>query len=219
MINKFSALALLALLPTLLLTACDVEPPSFVNLSPGSATSSGGTINTRLRLPARYLAKNTSVRLAKIQARRFEMDPALILGVITQESGFNANAVSWAGAQGLMQLMPGTVEHIRSSSPVQISSPFNPVDNMAAGTWYLRSLYDQFRAYPEHQRLQFALASYNGGVGRVSKAIQKAATLQKKAKTKVNWQDIRGYLPSETRNYVPAVMLHTHYYRQNLKKI
>jgi hypothetical protein len=56
-------------------------------------------------------------------------------------------------------------------------------------------------------------------LGRVSKAIQKAATLQKKAKTKVTWQDIRGYLPSETRNYVPAVMLHTHYYRQNLKKI
>jgi hypothetical protein len=58
MINKFSALALLALLPTLLLTACDVEPPSFVNLNPGSTTATGGAVNTRLRLPARYLAKN-----------------------------------------------------------------------------------------------------------------------------------------------------------------
>jgi soluble lytic murein transglycosylase-like protein len=203
----------------LLLTACDIEPPSFVNLNPGSDSGAFSVSSAKKRLPARYLEKNTSVRLAKIQARRFELDPAMILGVITQESAFNANAVSWAGAQGLMQLMPGTVEHIRRSSPVQISSAFNPVDNMAGGSWYLRSLYDQFRAYPENQRWQFALASYNGGAGRVNQAITKAATLQKKNRQKVNWQDIKGFLPSETRNYVPAVMLHARYYRQKLKKI
>jgi len=200
----------------LLFSACDIEPPAIVNIDLPSG-SKGGFSTSSLRLPARILEKNTSVRLAKIQARRFEIEPAMILGVITQESGFNANAVSWAGAQGLMQLMPGTVEHIRKNSPVQISSAFNPVDNMAAGSWYLRSLYDQFRAYPESQRWQFALASYNGGQGRVTQAIQKAAFKHKKSRQQVNWNDIKNYLPSETRNYVPAVMQHARYYRQNLK--
>lgn len=203
---------ILAIPVVCLLSACDIEAPSMVGLQSGAPAP-----NTIARLPARYLEKQTSIKLAKIQARRFAVEPAMILGVITQESGFNVHAVSWAGAQGLMQLMPATVTHIRRNSPVQISSPFNPVDNMAAGTWYLRFLYDQFRAYPESQRWSFALASYNGGLGRVNHAIQKAAWHQKKTRQAVTWNDIRAHLPPETRHYVPAVLQHARYYRNKLK--
>ena len=201
---------LFLLLLTFSLIACDIETPGMIDARlPGVRDSRSGK-----RLPARYLEKNTSVRLARQQSRRFEVDPALILGVITQESGFNAHAVSWAGAQGLMQLMPETVEHIRRHSPVQISSAFNPVDNMAGGTWYLRSLYNQFSRYPEPRRWEFALASYNGGIGRVSQAITRAARVHKKDRSQVLWRDIRPYLPGETQHYVPAVLHHTRYYRK-----
>lgn len=195
------------------LESCAVELPSLVVKPSHSAFK----IKT-LRLPARYLEKQTAVRLARIQARRFAVEPAVILGVMTQESSFNIHAVSWVGAQGLMQLMPETIHHIRRHSSVQISSPFNPVDNMAAGTWYLRSLYDQFRTYPESQRWAFALASYNGGLNRVMRAIQRSAWKQKKPRQNVTWNDIREYMPSQTQHYVPAVLQYVRYYRQNLAR-
>lgn len=195
-----------------LLLGCDIESPALVKMG-------GSSISSALRLPAKKISQNESVKLAKAQGARFGVDSALILGVITQESGFNANAISPVGAQGMMQLMPATVKHINSNSPISIKTAFHPGQNIAGGTWYLRSLYNQFKAYPEIQRWQFALASYNGGIGRVSSAIQKVSKLKKKPTKQVSWIEISSYLPTETRHYVPAVMAHTQYYRRLIKAI
>lgn len=204
----------------LLLSACDLEMPALVNASlPGSArTGFAATSAGSLRLPARKLSSDQSARLARSQATRFGVEPAMVLGVMTQESGFNAHAVSHAGAMGLMQLMPSTAKHIGEVSPVKITSAFNPEQNVAAGTWYLKHLANQFKDLPESRRWQFALAAYNGGIGRVSRAIQTVSQKQGKSRSQVSWNDIRPLLPKETQHYVPAVLSHTAYYRQHLSK-
>lgn len=191
-------------------SACDMEMPSLINFSNPTASTRA------LRLAPQVLSRSDSVKLAKQQASRFGVDTALVLGVITQESGFDAHALSPVGAMGLMQLMPGTVKHINNSGPLAIASAYNPSQNIAGGTWYLRSLYNQFRGYPEERRWQFALASYNGGYARVTQALSKASLQLKKDRTQLSWNEISGYLPAETRNYVPAVLSHRAYYRRYL---
>lgn len=82
----------------------------------------------------------------------------LLMAVAWQESGFNPNAVSYAGAQGLMQFMPSTW------SVYGHGSPFNPREAMLAGAKYLRHLALRFHSWP------LALAGYNAGGGAVERA-------------------------------------------------
>jgi len=80
----------------------------------------------------------------------------LIKSVISVESGFNPNAVSRKGAQGLMQLMPET------ALKMGVQNPFNPSENVEGGTRYLRDLLGLF-----HNDVSKALAAYNAGPERV----------------------------------------------------
>lgn len=85
-------------------------------------------------------------------SRQHQLHPALIRAVIKAESDFNPQAVSRAGAIGLMQLMPQT------AARMDVRDLYDPEDNIGGGTKYLRQLLDRFRG-----NLPLALAAYNSG--------------------------------------------------------
>jgi len=89
-------------------------------------------------------------------ARAHQVDPMLIKAIIKTESNFNSDAVSARGAQGLMQLMPGTARDLR------VKDPFNAWQNVYGGTRYFRKLLDAYNG-----NIRLSLAAYNAGPGRV----------------------------------------------------
>jgi soluble lytic murein transglycosylase-like protein len=91
-------------------------------------------------------------------AEKYNLPPELISAVIRAESNFNARAVSPAGAQGLMQLMPETARELG------VENPFDIEQNIEGGAKYLRNMLDRFGG-----SLRKALAAYNAGPGTVSK--------------------------------------------------
>jgi len=112
-------------------------------------------------------------------AREVAMSPQLLHAVIQVESGYQANARSPKGAQGLMQLMPATAERFG------VRDAFDPRQNIRGGALYLKWLLEYFRG-----DLRLALAAYNAGEAAVVKAGYRIPPI------------------AETRDYVPKVLWH-----------
>ena len=91
-------------------------------------------------------------------SRYYGVDPSLIRAVMRHESGFNTQAVSPKGAQGLMQLMPGT------AALMGVQDPFDPEQNIAGGVGYLRRCLDRFQ-----HNVPLAVAAYNAGPEAVAR--------------------------------------------------
>lgn len=101
------------------------------------------------------------------QARTFKVDPYLVASVMRQESVFNPDALSSAGARGLMQIMPATAEELvarlRLPAPT-LEQLHEPAVSIALGTQYLASLLQRYQG-----NIVLTLAAYNAGPGRASR--------------------------------------------------
>lgn len=99
-------------------------------------------------------------RAIATQSDETAIDPALLMAVITSESSGNPNAVSHAGAEGLMQLMPATAERFG------VTDSFDPEQNIRGGAAYLKFLLDRYDG-----DVWRAAAAYNAGEGRIDRGV------------------------------------------------
>jgi len=119
-------------------------------------------------------------------SERHGVEQSLVKAVIDAESSFNPNAVSRAGAKGLMQLMDGT------SRGLGVTNPLDPEQNVQGGTRYLSDLLEKYNG-----NRAVALAAYNAGPGRVDRLGIKT---DQDLKAKLH------LLPNETQAYVGKVL-------------
>ena len=140
--------------------------------------------------------------------------------------------MSWAGAAGLMGLMPKTAE----ANGLPIDSICDPEKNIKAATEYIKSLNRLFASIePENERILFMLAAYNSGQGHISDA---QALAEKYGKNPRKWEDVEEFLKlkelpeyyndpvcksgyfrgKETNRYVGSVIERWNYYRERVKE-
>ncbi len=123
----------------------------------------------------------------EVMASRYKLPKSLIHAVITAESAYDSEAVSRAGAVGLMQLMPGTAKRYG------VKNRRNPYENVSGGARYLRDLLVMY-----DNNLQLALAAYNAGEGAVKKYNNTIPPYR------------------ETRNYVKKVIAFYNKYKRSM---
>ena len=115
-------------------------------------------------------------------------DWRLLAAQCYQESAFDSNAISWAGAQGLMQLMPSTAELVGISRMDLLT----PDKNIEAAVKYLARLQTTFSDIPhKNERIRFMLAAYNGGTGHIRDAMMLAA---EDGLSGQNWEQVAPYI-------------------------
>jgi soluble lytic murein transglycosylase-like protein len=128
-------------------------------LAAASRTGTALSEEERGRGSYRDLSRAEIDKYVDEMAAKHKVDPELIRAVIFAESGYNPAATSRKGAQGLMQLMPGTAQQLG------VRDAYNPKQNIEAGVRYLRALLDKYDG-----DLDKALAAYNAGEGAVERA-------------------------------------------------
>jgi soluble lytic murein transglycosylase-like protein len=132
------------------------------------------------------------------------LPPALVFGVIRQESAFDANAQSWAGASGLMQLMPGTAKELARGLGLGWSHDrlTEPAFNVQVGSSYLRQVLAMFGG-----NLELALAGYNGGPYRIKR-------LWREARGSDLDRFLEGLSIEESKIYVKRILVLSDSYRR-----
>ncbi len=149
-------------------SAADVAPPPGEGNSAASGSAAAGEYDP----------------LIEQAAARYDLNPAVLHGLIQQESGFDPSAESSAGAAGLTQLMPGT------AASLGVANPLNPAESIEGGARYLSQLMAEFGGNTED-----ALAAYNAGPGAVRQ-----------------YGGVPPY--AETQSYVSKVLGYAEAYRQ-----
>ena len=153
-------------------------PPSFKNWKAKSYTNIAIPRNKTLQRKYHPIIVNA--------ANKHQLEPAFLHAVITAESAYQRKAISSAGAQGLMQLMPETAKRFG------VNDPFDPTQSIFAGALYLKTLLKEFRSK------DLALAAYNAGEGAVRRYKRQIPPYP------------------ETQKYVSKVLTFYQYYKHNL---
>ncbi|MBU3133641.1 lytic transglycosylase domain-containing protein [Clostridium gasigenes] len=149
------------------------------------------TVNKGLKVDVNGLDSDKSRIYTAVDkyATQYGIDKNLVLGIIKQESNFDANAVSGSGAMGVMQLMDFNCE------AYGITDPLNIEQNVEGGVKHIKEYLNMFNG-----NVEMALMAYNGGQGTMERrGVKSSNDLYK--------------MPSETQNYVPKVM---NYYKNGI---
>lgn len=130
-------------------------------------------------------------------SQKRELNPLLTISLIRQESRFEKDIGSIAGAKGLMQIMPSTAEWIANQIDLQDYSLSDPEDNIDLGTWYLDYTHDRY-----NNNSMLAVASYNAGPGNVRKWIDRYGLEDPdEFVAKIPFPETKGYVESVFGNY------------------
>ena len=189
-----------------------------------------GNAAVRRSVRAPYLSRSKGI-ISQYDAlfikgsRKVGWDWRLIAAQCYQESGFDPKAVSWAGAKGLMQIIPSTAKSLG------VSDVYDPAENIEAGCRYLQRLQNKFGDVRNRMdRICFTLAAYNGGYHHIRDAMRLA---EKNGKNPQKWNEVRFYvrnldnpvyyndpevkngfmIGSETYSYVESIMQRWSKYR------
>jgi len=138
----------------------------------------------------------------------------LLLAIIRQESEFDARANSHVGAQGLMQIMPGTAKLVARNLKTTYSKSLlksDPEYNIKLGTYYFNSLLDDYDGV-----FPFAIGAYNAGPNRIKSWIKRYGDPNKGEINFIDWIELIRF--KETRNYVQRVIENINVYKYTLNK-
>jgi len=194
------------------------------------------TKSFRGRIQSDFYSKNSNKiskydAIIKNNAAKIGWDWRFLCSQIYQESRFDPKAKSWAGAGGLIQLMPATAKE------VGVTNSFNPKENIKGGVKYLDKMRDKFDSVTDSvQKVKFTLAAFNCGAGHVFDAMR---LTEKNGKDPSIWDDnveeyilkladkkyyldevvrygfVRG---TEPYNYVRDIFLRYNHYKQFIKE-
>ena len=164
-------------------------------------------INARRQFPLLYW------ELIQKVAKRYEMDPYLVIALVKQESAFQITAKSWAGARGLFQIMPGTARWIASKRGIKnfkIADLYKPENSADFGVWYFKRLLDN-----NNNDIAKALAGYNAGGSRATRWWG-----ENPGRNYDEMIELIGF--SETREYVKTILrnweMYSRLYRDRLEQ-
>lgn len=124
-------------------------------------------------------------KVIREKSEQYNTNEDLVRAVIKAESNFNPNAVSKAGAIGIMQLMPETARALN------VTDPYDPIQNIDGGIRYLKNQITNYKG-----NVKMALAAYNCGPGRLNSLNI----------TNINDEKQFSRLPKETQNYIKKIM-------------
>jgi soluble lytic murein transglycosylase-like protein len=150
-----------------------------------------------------YYPRPYSVEVARFAAER-SLPASLVFGIVHQESGFDPAAKSRSGARGLMQLMPATGKEVARRLGMTYSTQrlFEPEYSLRLGTTYFRQMLGMF-----DNRVELALAGYNGGPGRIGRLWREQQTPGEVDRF------LEGLSLVESRNYVKRILVLAESYR------